>query len=689
MGKEIDLPMQVRSASFVPETVNAEAHTVEMVWSTGATVRRRDWMSGQSYDEILSMDPAHVRLGRLNGGAPLLNSHQASTLDDVIGVVDRAWITPGTNGYEGRASVRFSQREDVAPIFKDVHDGILRNVSVAYTVHKYEITEERGKVPVWRAVDWSPLELSAVPIGADPGAGFRSTEPKTNPCEIVHTRGAEMSDQTNHPAEVATDSAADTTTPQVAQPTGVDLSEPVNSKEETTEMSVEARTVTTAKSVDIPTQTRASTMEDVETRIKQALADERKRLADIYDAQEKLKVDRSFADKLVKEGVGLDDARRSLIDEAAKRSGEIQNHVITIGQDEKTTRNAAVENALLHRFDPTNHKLTDAAREWRGLTLLEMARTFLEKDNHRVTNGLSRHELATRALHTTSDFPNILANVANKTLRNAYETAPRTFQPFCRQVTANDFKAMTRVQLGEAPALDKVNEGGEYKRGPMGEGKESYRVETYGKIISISRQVLVNDDLNAFTRIPQLFGVAAANLESDVIWSIFTSNPNMGDGVALFHANHKNLAAAGTTISVASLAAARKAMAVQTGLDGTTILNVRPAFILVPAALEVTAEQLLAVNLFPAKSVDVVTPSIRSLVVIAEPRLDASSDKTWYLSSNPSQIDTIEYAYLEGQTGVYIETRMGFEVDGVEIKARLDFGAKAIDWRGFFKNSGA
>ncbi|MBF0108755.1 MAG: peptidase U37 [Magnetococcales bacterium] len=689
MEKRIDLPMQVRSASFVPETVNAEAHTVEMVWSTGATVRRRDWMSGQSYDEILSMDPAHVRLGRLNGGAPLLNSHQASTLDDVIGVVDRAWITPGTNGYEGRASVRFSQREDVAPIFKDVQDGILRNVSVAYTVHKYEITEERGKVPVWRAVDWSPLELSAVPIGADPGAGFRSTEPKTNPCEIVHTKGAEMSDQARTPAEVATDSAANTTTPQATQPKGTEMPDPVAPTEDTASKPVETRSAVLGKPDDAPTQTRATTVEDTESMIKRALAAERKRLADIYDAQEKLKVDRSFADKLVKEGVGLDDARRSLIDEAAKRSGEIQNHVITIGQDEKTTRNAAVENALLHRFDPTNHKLTDAAREWRGLTLLEMARTFLEKDNHRVTNGLSRHELATRALHTTSDFPTILANVANKTLRNAYETAPRTFQPFCRQVTANDFKAMTRVQLGEAPALDKVNEGGEYKRGPMGEGKESYRVETYGKIISISRQVLVNDDLNAFTRIPQLFGVAAANLESDVIWSIFTSNPNMGDGVALFHANHKNLAAAGTTISVASLAAARKAMAVQTGLDGTTILNVRPAFILVPAALEVTAEQLLAVNLFPAKSVDVVTPSIRSLVVIAEPRLDASSDKTWYLSSNPSQIDTIEYAYLEGQTGVYIETRMGFEVDGVEIKARLDFGAKAIDWRGFFKNPGA
>ncbi|MBF0463234.1 MAG: hypothetical protein HQL87_17855 [Magnetococcales bacterium] len=317
--------------------------------------------------------------------------------------------------------------------------------------------------------------------------------------------------------------------------------------------------------------------------------------------------------------------------------------------------------------------------------------SFVESGGVHTTRGLTRHELASRAMHTESDFPNILANVANKTLRTAYEAAPRTFLPFCRQVTANDFKAMTRVQLGEAPALDKVNEGGEYKRGPMGEGKESYRVETYGKIIAISRQVLVNDDLNAFTRIPQLFGVAAANLESDVVWGIITANPNMGDGVALFHATHKNLAGTGAVISVASLGLARKSMATQTGVDGLTTVNVRPAYIIVPAALEVTAEQLLAMNMIPAKSTDVVPQSLRTLTVVAEPRLDAAvnGDKAWYLSANPGQIDTIEYAYLEGQNGVYIENRVGFDVDGLEVKARLDFGAKAIDWRGFFKNPGA
>ncbi|MEG9884410.1 MAG: hypothetical protein V6Z86_07315 [Hyphomicrobiales bacterium] len=130
-------------------------------------------------------------------------------------------------------------------------------------------------------------------------------------------------------------------------------------------------------------------------------------------------------------------------------------------------------------------------------------------------------------------------------------------------------------------------------------------------------------------------------------------------------------------------------MAMQTGLDQKTVLNIRPAYLIIPAALELQAEQLLAQNLAPAASANVVPKSIRTLAPIAEPCLDAVNAKDWYLAASPNQIDTIEYAYLEGQQGAYIETRNDFDVDGVEIKCRLDFGAKAIDWRGLFKTSGA
>jgi len=235
-----------------------------------------------------------------------------------------------------------------------------------------------------------------------------------------------------------------------------------------------------------------------------------------------------------------------------------------------------------------------------------------------------------------------------------------------------------------------VNEKGEFTHGSIAESKETYKLATYGRIVSITRQVIINDDLSAFTRIPAGFGVAAATLESDTVWGIVTGNPNMGDGVALFHANHANLnSGGGSALALAGLGTGMAAMAKQKGLDGITVLNVQPRYLAVPVALQLTAFQLVAANLAPAQSANVVPDYIRALTSIAEPRLDAASATAWYLFASLDQIDTVEYAYLEGQDGVYIETRQGFDVDGVEIKARLDFGAKAIDWRGMQKNAGA
>ena len=62
---------------------------------------------------------------------------------------------------------------------------------------------------------------------------------------------------------------------------------------------------------------------------------------------------------------------------------------------------------------------------------------------------------------------------------------------------------------------------------------------------------------------------------------------------------------------------------------------------------------------------------------------------SWHLAATPTLVDTIEYAYLEGEEGLFTETRQGFEVDGLQIKARHVFAAKAIDWRGLYKNAGA
>ena len=670
MHGTIELPAMRRAADILPSTIDEGDRSIEVVWSTGSRVRRQP-LFGEPFDEELGMDAGNVRLERLNAGAPLLKVHELRTLDAVIGSV-----VPGSARVEngrGIARVRFSEREDVTPIWNDISGGHIRAVSIGYQVHRYEVSRSANGPELWRAVDWTPFEISAVPVGADPAAGFRSIDPLM-PCVVA--RGVAPHHDTHDDIQPA---------PQQAR----------NSMEETNVTPAPAPTAPTPIASE-PIIRVADPTPDTQALVTQALITqaqtaERERVGTIYDLAGRLGLERGLAEDLVTRGVALDEARRVILDTVADTADKTRTfpHVSVPlgGRDERVTRRDAVANALLHRYSPTMFTLSDPAREYRGMTLLELSREFLASAGVNV-RGMSRDEIATRALHSTSDFPEVLAAVTNKTLRQAYDIYPRTFVPLCRQVLATDFKAMNRVQIGEAPQLLKVSEGGEFKRGTIAESKESYRLDTYGRVVGITRQVLINDDLDAFTRIPAMYGTAIATLESDVVWAVFTANAAMADGVALFHATHKNLAATGAALSVAAIGEGRTSMARQTGLDKKTVLNIRPNYLVVPAALELAAEQLIAQNLVPARTGDVVPQSIRTLTPIAEPRLDAISASTWYLAANPAQIDTIEYAYLEGQQGAYIETRNGFDIDGVEIKCRLDFGAKAIDWRGLYKNAG-
>ncbi|MCC5968244.1 MAG: peptidase U37 [Natronohydrobacter sp.] len=689
MNTMIELPAMRRSAELAPNSVDNDARTVEVIWSAGARVRRASFF-GEPYDEELSLDPAHVRLERLNAGAPFLKVHEVDTLDAVIGSV-----VPGSARIEngrGIAQVRISERADVEPIWRDIQAGHIRAVSIGYQVHRFDISKPDGGRELWRAVDWTPFEVSAVPVGADPAAGFRAHTP-LHDC-VLHRRDA----PTPQGASPMTDKtpASDAATPATTQPTEPNDTEDTPMTEPKTagsdpKVAASEPKVHASETRSQP-KTQAAPAPDTEAVATRAREAERDRVSTIYDLAGRLNLERGFAEDLVKRGVGMDEARRLILDQVAAKSDETRTfpHVSVPlgGRDERITRRDAVANALLHRYSPTLFQLEDAARQYRGMTLLELARESLGNAGVN-TRGLSRDEVATRALHSTSDFPEILSAVTNKTLRQAYEAYPRTFMLFCRQVLATDFKAMHRVQLGEAPQLLEVGESGEFKRGTLGESKESYKVKTYGRVVAITRQTLINDDLDAFTRIPAMYGNSIAQLESDVVWGIITANPAMADGNALFHTTHKNLAGTGTALAVEAVGAARAAMAKQTGLDKKTVLNVRPAFLIVPASLELKAEQLVAQNLVPAATSSVVPQSIRTLAPISEPRLDAASETAWYLAASPNQIDTIEYAYLEGQQGAYIETRNGFDVDGVEIKCRLDFGAKAIDWRGLYKNPGA
>jgi len=231
-----------------------------------------------------------------------------------------------------------------------------------------------------------------------------------------------------------------------------------------------------------------------------------------------------------------------------------------------------------------------------------------------------------------------------------------------------------------------VPEGGEFKYGKLGDDKEVYALATYGRIVSLTRQSIINDDLQALSRMPQLLGAAAARLETDVAYQPLLGNPTMADGVALFHATHGNLGSA-AELAEAGLKAAEKAMGRQKGLQDE-VLNLRPKYLVVGSDLSIDAQKILsAVQSTTASEVNVFSGRYE---LVTEARLNGVEGGTapWFLAADHAQVDTVEYAYLEGHEGVYLEQRDGFSVDGIEFKVRLDVAAKAIDHRGLFKNPG-
>lgn len=402
-------------------------------------------------------------------------------------------------------------------------------------------------------------------------------------------------------------------------------------------------------------------------------------------------LDQEFVDGLIDRGVSADEARRAAFDELARRGGgtlrtEQTRVEVLDSHDDPQVRVRHMGEALYARINP-QHQLSEPARRYAYATCAEIARELLILRGHPVT-GLSPAAIITRALHTTSDFGLIVGDTIGRTLRAAYQAAPVGIRRLGRQTTARDFRTVNKIMLGEAPMLEKLNEHGEIQAGTMAEAKEAYKVETFARKIGVTRQVLVNDDLGAFADLSRRMGQAAAETEAKTLVDLLEVNsgngPVMEDGDTLFHADHGNKSASGGAIADATLSAGRLAMRSQTGLSGQRI-SATPKFLLVPPAQETTAEKWLA-TIAAAKAADV-NPFSGSLSLVVEPRLLSAT--RWYVVADAIEIDGLEYAYLAGGEGPQVESKSGWDVDGVEVRVILDFGAGFIDWRGWYQNAGA
>jgi len=359
---------------------------------------------------------------------------------------------------------------------------------------------------------------------------------------------------------------------------------------------------------------------------------------------------------------------------------------VSAGVDEREKVREAMGNAIQARASMAK---ADPANPYRGFTLQEIARACAERAGVNV-RGMDRLSMIGAAFtHHSSDFPLLLANVSQKALLAGYNDTPELFPQFTRAVNVSDFKAATLAGLGLFSNLDIVRENGEYKYGTFSEAGTTIQLATYGKLFSISRQAIINDDLNAFTDVPRKMGAAAKRTVGAAVINLLTSNPTLSDSVTLFHATHNNLLT-GAAISTTSVDAMAASMAKQTGPGGVGTVMVPLKYLVVPIALRGLALTVKQSQFEVTSNKNNTTPNIvrDTFEVIGDPRLDAASAAVWYGVADPSQCDGIVVAYLDGQQEPYLEAKDGWNVDGTEFKVRIDAAAGIGDHRGLAKNPG-
>lgn len=650
--QRVDGPPLHRAASV--DSFDDEARTVRLSFSSEEPYLRSSFWD-EPWVEVLGHNADEVDMSRLaSGTAPVLFGHNAFDREAHVGVVDKAWLKDG----RGYADIRISKRSGADGVWQDIKDGILKSVSVGYQINERTLTKaNEGSANEYRVTRWLPMEVSLVPVPADATVGVgRSADPPPrftvtaapegpHSAGILHLEKHEMTDQTAPAAPAVTEPAA---------------SAPVDN----TRSAAEA--------------TRAESLRAVE----------------ILGIATKAGLDPEFATKHIAASTPIDRVRAEALDAMAERASKTQhNPSIQTGADQVDKTREAAAAWLLHRAGEKVDPTALNGNDFRGMTLLDMARHCVVAQGG--SRGLTSTEIVARAIsHSTSDFPIILQNVMHKALQAAYTNSPDVWREFCKVGSLSDFRPHYRYRMGGFGNLATVAENGTYTYGTFSDAeRESITGATKGKLLNISRQMIINDDLGGFMDLTRAMGRGAARTIEVDVFALLAANPTMGDTGALFNSTavttaggHANITAYAAP-TVASFDAVRQAMAVQYDVGQNDYISVRPSVWLGPVALggaarvvnesQYDVDQSSKTAFYPNKS--------RGLFdkIIDTPRLSGS---IWYAFANPNDEPVIEVGFLNGQQAPYTEMQNGFETDGVTWKIRLDFGVAAVGWRGANKS---
>ena len=736
-----------RSAHAEMDGIDIENRSIPIVLATENPIKTFDMRRMDVVDEVLRIDGMTIPKQ-----IPLVDSHRYESVRNVFGSI-RDFTKDGNGRLLARAY--FASNDAAKEVFNNYAEGHLQDFSIGL---KRESVEYKGNTKI--VTRSSVFEGSAAIQGADPGSkALPALRACTNPYQVKEETMNDLREELlkrGMPESINADSQVGWMLEKIETNAEKKPEEELQ-KEWLPLMRMLKEFKPTQKQE--PNKKHADTNDDNKNAADELLQRSRKEILERIEAIDTLCRSRGIEDKQITDwrnsDITVDAIARKILEEddlkrtgvAIGGSGRIESgtsqrekfyEAARCGLIQRTAKSMkpakALENAKFSGdFDAIKRsqelvdifeKPADGHDQFRHVKLNDLARMFLEETGVRDVHRLPSHEIARRALaindfvqrasdgpayNTTGSFANLMLDSANKTLLSAYDEALVTYPMWTRQApSVSDFKNVNRIRFGELSDPEVVPENHEYPEKQTSDARESYAVEKYGELFSISLEAIVNDDLNAISRIPGMQGAAMRRKINKVVYAVLTDNAALSDAVTLFHASSHNANLDTTTLTVAAAVAAMNVgwnvMATQSGLNSDTILNIQPRFLIVPAALSATALTFTGSIADPTTTVasneDALRPGFtsgvgniygpngpRQIVTVVDGVLDTSSTSQWFLAADPSQVDTVEVTFLQGEESPVLSREEGFTTDTMKYKIRQSFAAAAIDFRGLYQGN--
>lgn len=674
--------------------IDAEARAVRNV-SFSSDTALPDFLFGALR---LNHSPKSVDMSRaVDGNLPLMDNHQ-----NRIGLIKNFQ----TDGEKTRGDAYFSQRPEAMAIFNDIQDGLLTETSIRANINRDKLTEFDD---FYQADEWQPIEGSFVDIPADVSTGvnrnFEGEQMETNDSVTPSTTGTSDSKQDFGDFITARKQGESAGRAEARKDIQRDLTE-INKMFSSWEN--RAPIFRDAKNYAIE---QVYTMDRARDLLNECID---KHYAEVEALQT---ITRQAEGSQYRQGEtanpfiqgGADNVDKKL--EAISDSMELRAMRSILGvmtpAAESQAPNQQFKSGAYQRAISRVRALEEKAKqnEFTGFNMTEIARAWAAAARVNIKGMDVRRALGEVLIqreilgHSTGSFTSLLENIVNKSIQIGYEEAAETWQRWCSVGELPNFLQGSRPNLSAFSDLDELPESGEMKEGTFTDIAEKIQLATFAKLFSITRQALINDDVNGFSRIPLAMGRAASRAVGDTVYAHLINGHTRTldqDSTALFAAGHSNYVASGSGAapSDATIQAAKTAMATQTDPSGNASLNIMLAYLLVPWALIGTATKLQKADYNPVVvGTDAGSREINihqgTFEPIADARLDADSATKWYGAANPFQIATIEVAFLNGNQAPMIEQVNAWNVDGVKYKVIHDHAAEPLDFRGFYLNWGS